>query len=398
MVTWLRGGCGIVGLGVLLAFSSMTSHAQAPKKADPKADEKKADPKAMPANPANPPANTATTNDNNLEELAFKTADGVKIVGKLYKSPKGAQPVVLMLHDYKADPNEVVWNDTAKLLASKDYNVLRFDFRGHGKSTDVIPGEFWIRPENRNLVSLGGKNPAVKSSISYKEFRQNYFPMLVQDIAAARHQIDVLNDNGIVNASTIYLLGVGDAASLGMLYLASEWSRERQKPNTAVVPNFVSPNRYLFPNIDPAGMDFGGAIWLSPTRNPSISNQNLKDWALSPRTVNLRTETAMLFVHGEKDTKSAAVAKYLYKDVLMVEARTNPISGQKLIRPEQTFIRDIKGSNATGTALLGHQLGTEEMIEKFLKAVDNERRSRTRKTREWDKPLIVEVQQFGVCR
>ena len=38
------------------------------------------------------------------------------------------------------------------------------------------------------------------------------------------------------------------------------------------------------------------------------------------------------------------------------------------------------------------------MVEKFLKAVDGERKSKTRKTREWDKPLFIEVTAFGVCR
>ena len=332
------------------------------------------------------------------EDQSFKSADGVKLVGKLYKTAKGAAPVVLMLHDYKANPNEAVWEDTAQLLANRGYNVFRFDFRGHGKSLDVVPGEFWLRPENKSLINLGGVNPSLKSTIKFTEFKQNYFPMLVQDIAAARNVIDQLNDNGVVNASTIYLLGAGDSAGLGMLYLASEWSRERQKPNVGVVAQYVSPNRPLFPTAEPAGGDFGGAVWLGPTRNVSMSTQIIKDWVLSPRTINLRTETSMLFIHAEKDTKSAPVAKFLYKDALMVESRTNPSTGQKLLRPEQTFVREIKGSAAAGAKLLGNKLGTEDMVEKFLKAVDSERKSKTRKTREWDKPLFIEVTAFGVCR
>lgn len=333
-----------------------------------------------------------------VEDQSFKSADGAKLVGVLYKTAKGGAPVVLVLHDYKANPNETAWDDSAKTLAKRGYNVFRFDFRGHGKSLDVVPGEFWLRPENKNLISLGGVNPSVKSTIKYTEFKPNYYPMLVQDIAAARNVIDQLNDNGTVNASTIYLLGAGDAAGLGMLYLASEWSRERQKPNVGVVAQYVSPNRPLFPTAEPAGSDFGGAVWLSPTRNSSISQQNVKDWVLSPRTINLRTETAMLFIHGEKDAKSTPVAKFLFKDALLVDAKTNPTNGQKLLHPDQTFIRTIKGSDAAGTKLLGNNLGTEEMVEKFLKAVDSERKSKTRKNREWDKPLFIEVTAFGVCR
>jgi hypothetical protein len=331
------------------------------------------------------------------EEQSFKTADGVKLIGKLYKSPKGAQPVVLLLHDYKANPNEAIWEDIAQTLVGKGYNVFRFDFRGHGKSTDITPSDFFSRAENKAYVSTGGVNAAVKNTIKFTDFKANYFPMLVQDIAAARNALDQLNDTGVVNTSTVYLMGTGDMATLGFLYIASEYSRERQKPNLATPPNYVSIRRNLFPQSEAAGPDIGGAIWLSPNRPTSIPLQQIKEWCLYPATVNMRTETAMLFITGEKDTKSSPVAKSLFKDVLRVDAKTGP-SGEKLLKPELTYLREIKGSAAIGTKLLGNNLGTETMIEDFLTAVDKDRRSRTRKNREWDKPLWINVQDYGVCR
>jgi len=389
----------MAAFAAFVLFGSGLGTAQDKKAEDKKLEEKKAEDKKLEEKKAEDKKMEDKPKDTIVpEDQSFKSSDGVKLVGKLYKTPKGAAPVVLLLHDYKANPNEAVWEDTAQTLAKSGYNVFRFDFRGHGKSLDVVPGEFWQRPENKTFISMGGVNPALKSTIKFTEFKQNYFPMLVQDIAAARNVIDQLNDNGTVNSSTIYLLGAGDAAGLGMLYLASEWSRERQKPNVGVVAQYVSPNRQLFPTSEPAGVDFGGAVWLSPTRHASITNAILKDWILSARTVNLRTETAMLFLHGEKDSKSAAVSKFLFRDALMVDAKTNPLNGQKLLHPEQTFVREIKGSAAAGTALLGNQLGTEDMVGKFLKAVDSERKSKTRKNREWDKPLFIEVTAFGVCR
>src|SRR5689334_8484436 len=58
------------------------------------------------------------------EEKSFKTVDGVKLRGLFYKSPKGGSaPVVLMLHAYKANPDEAVWADTAKMLVGLGYNV-----------------------------------------------------------------------------------------------------------------------------------------------------------------------------------------------------------------------------------------------------------------------------------
>lgn len=331
-------------------------------------------------------------------DQSFKSADGVTLVGKWYKNPKGASSVVMLLHDYKANPTEAVWEDTAQQLVSYGYHVFRFDFRGHGKSTDVTPNEFWHHAVNKNLVKSGGVTLAVKSAIKFSEFYTNYYPMLVQDIAAARNVIDLLNDDKQLNSSTVYLLGAGDAAYLGMLYISSEWLRESEKPNTALSREMVSP-RFgygLFANAQSAGPDIAGAIWLSPTRNTSITNLNVKDWTLSPHAIRMRNETPMLFIHGAKDTKSALVSKYLANEALAIKATTH--NGMAIPKVEQTFIREIKDSAASGTKLLGNNLGTEDMIDKFLTAVDKERKNKVNKTRGWKSPIIIDVQGFGVCK
>ena len=357
------------------------------KKPDGKLEEAKKDP------PKKPAADAVTP-----EEISFKSADGVKLSGKFYASKGGAKPVVLMLHDYKAAPNDVAWEDAAQQCVAQGFNVLRFDFRGHGKSTEVIPGDFWVRPENRSLISGGtSANVAAKTTIKVSEFKPNYFPMLVQDIAAARNYLDQLNDSGTVNTSTIYLLGSGDAAGLGFLFMASEWSRERIKPNVGIPSQYVSPRRPLFPSSEPAGPDIGGAIWLGPTRHPSISVQDLKSWCINPATIELRTQTRMLFVHGDKDAKSTAFAKQLYSDVLLIDKKALP-NGGSLVKPDfTTFIRAIKDSAAGSNKLLGNNLGTEKMIGDFLREIDKDRSAKTRKNRDWDKPLWINVTDYGVC-
>ncbi len=335
------------------------------------------------------------------EEKSFKTADGVKLRGLFYKSPKGGSaPVVLMLHAYKANPDEAVWADTAKMLVGLGYNVLRFDFRGHGKSTDVDPAEFWVNPINKAQVALGpGMTHATKNTIKYVDFKPNYYPMLVQDLAAARNLIDQMNDTGEVNASSIYLLGAGEAAQLGLFFIATEWLRERTKPNVGVPPQYVSPRRALFPGADPAGQDYAGAVWLGPTKAPGMTPTELRNWVVSPYAVKMRAETPMLFLYGEKDKAAESMAKTLYDNVLMVNAKASP-GGIKLPRPEQTFLRDIKGSGNAGVKLLGNNLGTEKMIEDFLREVDKERKGKTRKAREWEKPLYIDVGPggFGAIR
>ncbi len=332
------------------------------------------------------------------EPVSFKSVDGVKLSGVFYKAMDGAKPVVLMLHDYKANPNDVVWEDTAKLCLAKGFNVLRFDFRGHGKSTEVIAGDFWVRNENRNFITGGtAANVATKTAIKAADFRPAYFPMLVQDIAAARNYLDQLNDSGTVNTSTIYLLGAGDAAGLGFLFMASEWSRERIKPNVGVPAQYVSPRRALFPSAEPAGPDIGGAIWLGPTRNQAMPLATMKEWCLTPATIELRSQTRMLFLHGDKEPKSTAFAKELYSGVLLIDKKVT-LTGMSLTKPEFiSYVRDIKGSSAGGTKLLGNNLGTENLISVFLKDIDKDRSAKTRKNRDWDKPLWINVTDYGLC-
>lgn len=338
------------------------------------------------------------------EAMSFTSADGVKLQGQFYKSPKGAaMPVVLMLHDYQKKPDEAAWTDTAKLLVEKGYNVFRFDFRGHGKSTDIDPTTFWDTRTvggfiNRQFVKIPpGLTVATKNTIKFDEFRHDkYYPMLVQDIAAARNQIDQLNDTGTLNSSTIYLLGAGNAASLGMLYISSEWLRENKKPNVAVPPQIVSTRRNLFPSHDPAGPDIGGAIWLSPLIHNSMTTTNLVNWVLSPHAIKMRNETPMLFIHSENDSTAKTASNTMFNKVLLVDAKIGP-RGEKLLKPEQTFQREVKGK-LSGVNLLGNTTGAEKFIEDFLASVDKERKNKTRKVREWDKPLIIDVKSFGVSQ
>lgn len=338
------------------------------------------------------------------EERSFKSSDGVKLNGLFYKSPKGKDsPLVVMLHGYRAKPDDAVWDDTAKMAVSKGLHVFRFDFRGHGKSTDIVPDEFWANPINKQLVTIkSGFTAATKNTIKYDEFKTAYFPMLVQDLAAVRTELDIMNDAGLVNTSSIYFLGSGEMAYLGLFFIATEWLRERIKPDAVLLPpnlQFVSPQRPLVQMSDPAGQDYAGAIWLSPEKPASgvITDQMLKSWVLSPYALKLRNETAMLFMYGQKDTKSAAVSKTLFTDVLIANAKTGP-GGQPLPKPDLTFMEPIKDTALAGPKLLGNNLGTETRIGRFLTDIDKERRAKTSLTRKYDKPFYIDVRAFGAIR
>jgi hypothetical protein len=358
----------------------------------------------------------------NPVEETFQSCDGVKLRGVYYDaiSPKTAPakaPVILMLHAYNQNPDEAVWDDTAKLAAAAGYHVFRFDFRGHGKSKDIVGRDFWDPrmpwfPINKAYIR-GSEKAATKVTIDVKEFNPRYYAMLVNDIAAARAHLDKKNDAGQLNSSSIYLMAAGDAINLGMLFAASEWKRERKRPNADLINLTVSPRRELFTGFDPAGPDIRGAIWLGPTPAPSgsgIANDDIKRWVMSDYALDLRMETQMLFLYGKQDERAKNMTHALYDTVLKILDPRDPKNqgkklsggpnGKSLPNPDQSFKQAIDGK-LSGAKLLGNNLGTERYIQTFIDRVEEDRKNRERTpNRNWDKPLYIDVgvTGFGAVR
>ncbi|MFO0847068.1 MAG: hypothetical protein U0871_00715 [Gemmataceae bacterium] len=380
-------------LAALLA--GLTAAAQPPKK-----EKEKADPKAAPKAP--PRADDPALAKVETEEKSFTSADGVKAQGRWYKSAKGAaSPVVLLLPEYGADPNATAWDDIARVLASKGFHAFRFAYRGHGDlkalhALDIDAGTFWTNPINAALVK-GAEKAANKTMISTRDFRPGYSPMVVQDIAAARNMLDQMNDTGEVNTGNVYLVGAGDAVNYGLLFAASECWREDKKPNIPVPPTIVSTLRPIFPAAEPAVTDLAGAVWLSPATSRFFPEQTLQSWVYTPWGLKLRSDVPMLFIYGEKDANGKRAANSFYKNVFKADSRVGP-GGQTLPKPLFTTVREVKGSANTGTKLLGNNLGTEALVRDFVEAVEKERKMKPRKTREWTKPLFIDVQSFGLMR
>src|SRR5947209_2474990 len=89
-----------------------------------------------------PPAGRAQKS----EEVQFDTADKVELHGTFYAPAKPRAPCVILLHKIGGNRDEHGWDQLAQVL-QKEYAVLRFDFRGHGDSTNVAP-EFWRNASN----------------------------------------------------------------------------------------------------------------------------------------------------------------------------------------------------------------------------------------------------------
>jgi hypothetical protein len=173
--------------------------------------------------------------------------------------------------------------------------------------------------------------------------------------------------------------------------------REDKKPNIPVPPTVVSLNRQLFPNAEMAIGDLAGAVWIGPAASTAVTSQNVQSWVFTPWGLPVRNEVQMLFVYGEKDARGKQAARTFFSNTLKLDGKTGP-GGQQLPKPLFSTSREIKGSGNAGSKLLGNNLGTETMLVDFLEAVDKDRKGKPRKTREWTKPLYVDVQSFGLMR
>jgi pimeloyl-ACP methyl ester carboxylesterase len=333
--------------------------------------------------------------------VTFDSADGVELQGTIYKSAKGpGSPCVILLHSLFTDPNKGDWDGLALTLAEKGYTVLRFDFRGHGKSFVIDAKKFWADQANvKYMPALARKNP-LPVRLDFKDFaaKPNYAAQLANDILAARVFLDKENDGGTANTSTVYLIGATDAATLGMLYMSAEWKRPSVIPQAAAISTLPAPPAETFGiRSEPAGADIAGAVWLSATLHPSMPAKAMKDLVSGPNgSPDMREKNPMWFLYGEQDKKAAtgvATQRFFYNDVLVAKPAA---SGVKLQPVKFTEIVPIKGSEAVGVALLGNKLGTEEKIFDFLEKIEKDRKAPARiPNRNYTRPPLLRADLFG---
>ena len=348
------------------------------------------------------PVAAQPADDPNGTPVSFRTSDHVSIQGYLHKPTKmgsspGRSPVVILLHGSGDDPAKGDFPALAKTLAEKGFNVLRFDFRGHGKST-AVANDFWTDPINASyLKTLAKKKP--NNKIDWNALKGGrsaaYFPRLADDLMAARVGLDQLNDNSEVNTSSVYLVGARDAATIGLLYLAAEWSRPQKLPPTIInkFPPLAPRNLQNILGVgDPcAGWDVAGAVWLSPAKHPSVSLNTMQKWVQS--APEMRERTPMLFIYGEKDTKAKNEAKSFREEILVAAPRTGaaPLPFTK--------VQPIEKTDLSGVGLLGKDLGTEKYIVDYLVEREKERKNLLRVSNRGyaPPPPGINLPLFGVC-
>jgi hypothetical protein len=297
------------------------------------------------------------------KQAEIVTVDQVELRGKFFPGPKAKEtPCVLMLHALGENENSTnkEWLGLAKALQGKGYAVLTFDFRGHGESKTVKPGVpnanpqlavkgFWDETQNQQYVKgLAPKKPR-PTEIAFKDFSPAYYTYLVNDIAAAKAYLDERNDAGECNSGDIVLVGAKDGATLGVLWLNSEWQRYR----------FVPGNMMMQPYIDrknPEGQAVSAAVWLSLAKSFGKNKATYKVDQMLEIPAKI-FKTPMMFLYGELDDAGKKVAMACEKYIRGTMPKEYPFTAAVKVEGAE---RD------TGRELLLEDRDTTKQIIAFL--------------------------------
>jgi hypothetical protein len=267
------------------------------------------------------------------QDVKFTTADFVEIHGTYFPGPKGKKaPCVLLLHDLGKNRGEEGWSQLALALQKQGYAVLTFDFRGHGDSTTVNPGfgMFWDTAHNlKYRQQLLAGRPGAPNTIASSSFPAAYLPHLVNDIAAARLWLDQANDRGELNASQVLVIGAGEGASLGMIWLAAE--AHRQEQGFGLGPRPGQP----MPRLDSEIRTVAGAVWLSyDGRLGGQASPLVRGCAVHIG----REKVAMASVFGQRDGRTPPTAR---ARLLLLPIADTPEIGHGLLRDELGTEKEI---------------------------------------------------------
>ncbi len=225
------------------------------------------------------------------EKVTFASIDGVELNGVFYQAKSKKAPVVLLLHALGESSSMKPYQDLAEILKEK-FCVLAFDFRGHGQSVTMEPAKF-----NKFAKNVSAK--AKGSALDFKKFEKSYFPVLVNDIAAARAWLErQKNDEGDCNVSNIVVIGCDTGATLGAIWLNSEAHRYKYLP-AFMFGMQGSLDQY------PEGKDISAAIWLSIS--PTLGSRTMKVGSVL-EVPGFKNATPINFVFAKGDVKSRTIA------------------------------------------------------------------------------------------
>jgi hypothetical protein len=291
------------------------------------------------------------------KQVSIETIDKVELKGKFYPAKGKDATCVMLLHALGESSDNKEWNNFAKKLQEKGYAVLTFDFRGHGESTAVQPGMpnpknpklsvrgFWDEDLNRQGVKGLALNKPRPTEIKYADFAPTYYPVLCNDIAAARQFLDEQPD---VNSNNLILIGAKDGATVGALWLNSEFHRFRYLSQSGQVARLDRQN--------PEGLAVAGCVWLSLSSMPGTLKSSINVGPMLEVPAKI-FKVPTLFVYGQGDDKGKTLAHACEKYVSNNDSKSYPFTGCKTIE---------KAEKAAGKELLLQDLDTTAVILEYL--------------------------------
>jgi hypothetical protein len=295
--------------------------------------------------------------------VSFGTSDGLALNGYFFQGTgveKQRPDAVLM---FPAPGNKVTdaWITLAQELSKKNFSVLLFDWRGHGRngpeaSTRIFenPDLFWRDPYNLKLLK-SSKATIDDRGLDWKMIggRGNgavqYRDMLLNDLIAARFFMDRKSDEGRCNTNRVWIVSEKDGAHLGLAFIAAEFYR-----NSIHNPK---PEPLQTIQVRSAGKDYCGLVALSYSHtNPTArrvyatavpsgkpGSKEIQDHLES------RLATVLVYTKKEGSSNSKGLVSFLrggtteaqmrtnYKYLIEVDAGTTPVTGIGMVDNMNTF-------------------------------------------------------------
>ena len=290
-----------------------------------------------------PAPTAAQEKDESKVQVSFDTFDDARLVGTLYRGSKGNEsPTAILIHRFGSDRSKGGWDALAKELQTKlNFTVLTFDLRGHGQST-LVKDSFWNWQHNKNNLK-GGYNTKNKSSITVADFKSNYWPILFNDLVAARYYLDTENDAQRCNSSTIVVIAAQESAGLGMGWIENEYERRVIVGGASAL---VTGGSSRYP-----GEDIAAGVWLGPvTRSNNISFRPA-EWFARPAASRLRDYTPMYFIYGKQDMASAQAVPAMFSAIKKPpEGKTNKMIN---LDRDEGLATSLPGQDLLTNATLG---------------------------------------------
>lgn len=300
------------------------------------------------------------------------TTDGVRLNVLFYASPKKNSPAVIMLHPVGVGEsiNQPGWKALAEKLQENNYSVAIFDFRGHGESKAIeSPEEFWWLPDttfpngkiqkNPNNINLKNVKKSNKEgdTIDVKDYiKAAYLPVLINDIAAVKAFLDKRNDAGECNTANTIVIGTDNGATLGAIWINSQWSC--YKYTLPPMVGLIKPQPVVDKRAE--GNDIHAAVWLNIS--PTLGIRNV---ALSTVLKKACYEHAMpsAFFYGEEDAKAKKFAK----------TATDALKPKGSKKHDYILPVEIAKTKLSGVELLKKGLKTNEIITEYLDSLTDKR-------------------------